>query len=142
MIDSPLARAVVRRLFVALLTSLFDMPVASLALARSPIRAPLARPLHRARASVSRVVARRAAPDAREEDDEEVGAAPSPAMLEFAEAGFPSDEDDVLDPRARDRAMNRVVDEIHELNKAEEEVLAKAFELVEKFGLKRRTTGA
>jgi hypothetical protein len=59
-------------------------------------------------------------------------------MMEFAEAGFPSDEDDVLDPRARDRAMNKVVDEIHALNAAETEVLNKAFELVEKFGLKRR----
>ncbi|ABO95834.1 predicted protein [Ostreococcus lucimarinus CCE9901] len=63
-------------------------------------------------------------------------------MLEFAEAGFPSDEDDVLDPRARDRAMNKVVDEIHELNAAETEVLNKAFELVEKFGLKRKGAGS
>ena len=67
-------------------------------------------------------------------------AEPSPSMLEFAESGFPSDEDDVMDPRARYRAMNKVVDEIHELNKAEEEVLNKAFKLVEKFGLKRKTT--
>jgi SNF2 family DNA or RNA helicase len=59
-------------------------------------------------------------------------------MLEFAEAGFPSEEDDVVDPRARDRAMNRVVDEIHELNQAENEVLEEAFKLVEKFGLRRK----
>ena len=118
------------------------MPVASLALARASTLAPLARAVHRARESTSRVVVRRANPNVSENGDEDAGATPSPAMLEFAEAGFPSDDDDVLDPRARDRAMNRVVDEIHELNKAEEEVLAKAFELVEKFGLKRKTTGA
>jgi hypothetical protein len=66
------------------------------------------------------------------DDDDEPGSIPSEAMMEFAEAGFPSDEDDVMDPRARDRAMNRVVDEIQELNKAEEEVLTAAFDLVEK----------
>lgn len=65
-------------------------------------------------------------------DDDEPGSTPSEAMMEFAEAGFPSDEDDVMDPRARDRAMNRVVEEIQELNKAEEEVLTAAFDLVEK----------
>lgn len=64
--------------------------------------------------------------------DDEPGSTPSEAMMEFAEAGFPSDEDDVMDPRARDRAMNRVVEEIQELNKAEEEVLTAAFDLVEK----------
>ena len=64
--------------------------------------------------------------------DDEPGSMPSEAMMEFAEAGFPSDEDDVMDPRARDRAMNRVVEEIQELNKAEEEVLTAAFDLVEK----------
>lgn len=63
---------------------------------------------------------------------DEPGATPSSAMLEFAEAGFPSDEDDVMDPRARDRAMNRVVEEIQELNKAEEDILNKAFALAEK----------
>lgn len=66
------------------------------------------------------------------DDDDEPGSTPSEAMMEFAEAGFPSDEDDVMDPRARDRAMNRVVEEIQELNKAEEEVLTAAFDLVEK----------
>jgi len=78
--------------------------------------------------------------DAEEKDDDDVdvGATPSRSMLEFAEAGFPSEEDDVVDPRARDRAMNRVVDEIHELNQAENEVLEEAFKLVEKFGLRRK----
>jgi hypothetical protein len=38
--------------------------------------------------------------------------------------------------------MNKVVDEIHELNAAETEVLNKAFELVEKFGLKRKGAGS
>ena len=65
-------------------------------------------------------------------DDDEPCSTPSEAMMEFAEAGFPSAEDDVMDPRARDRAMNRVVEEIQELNKAEEEVLTAAFDLVEK----------
>lgn len=74
----------------------------------------------------------------KEDDDVDVGATPSRSMLEFAEAGFPSEEDDVVDPRARDRAMNRVVDEIHELNQAENEVLEEAFKLVEKFGLRRK----
>jgi hypothetical protein len=69
------------------------------------------------------------------------GAEPSSTMLEFAEAGFPSDagegdedDGDVLDPRARDRQMNRVVEEIHELVDAELDVLGRAFALVDKLG--------
>ena len=89
-----------------------------------------------------RTTARAADDTADETEGDDEGAAPSRSMLEFAEAGFPSDEDDVLDPRARDRAMNKVVDEIHELNAAETEVLNKAFELVEKFGLKRKGAGS
>lgn len=88
---------------------------------------------------VARVTVRAAEHDAEKDDDDvDVGATPSRSMLEFAEAGFPSEEDDVVDPRARDRAMNRVVDEIHELNQAENEVLEEAFKLVEKFGLRRK----
>jgi hypothetical protein len=109
--------------------------------------APIARPPARATTRVERARARgaitRRATDADGADAaNEPGAEPSAAMLEFGEAGFPSDEDDVLDPRARDRAMNKVVDEIHELNAAETEVLNKAFELVEKFGLKRKGAGS
>ena len=40
---------------------------------------------------------------------------------------------------ARDRAMNKVVDEIHELNRAESEVLEEAFKLAGKFGSGRKS---
>ena len=86
-----------------------------------------------------RTTARAADDTADETEGDDEGAAPSRSMLEFAEAGFPSEEDDVVDPRARDRAMNKVVDEIHELTRAESEVLEEAFKLVEKFGLRRKS---
>jgi len=91
---------------------------------------PLARATPSARVAPA-IVARAAV------EDKDLGAEPSAAMLEFAERGFPSDagegeedEGDITDPRARDRQMNRVMEEIHELVDAEQEVLNKAFALV------------
>lgn len=101
-----------------------------------PRNHPLARAPRTARIPAA-IVARAAADDVVADP----GAEPSSTMLEFAEAGFPSDagegdedDGDVLDPRARDRQMNRVVEEIHELVDAELDVLGRAFALVDKLG--------
>ena len=60
----------------------------------------------------------------------------SNAMQEFAEAGFPSDEDDAKDPVSRTKAMNTAVDDLYKLMDAEVEVLGEAFDLLEKLGVK------
>lgn len=108
-----------------------------------PAHHPLARAPRTARVTPGFVLRAAAASNERDGDDvvADPGAEPSSAMLAFAEAGFPSDagegdedEGDVLDPRARDRQMNRVVDEIHELVDAELDVLERAFALVDKLG--------
>lgn len=65
-----------------------------------------------------------------------VGERMSAAMAEFAEAGFPSDEDDAKDPIARTKAMNGAVDDLYALMDSEVEVLGQAFDLLEQLGVK------
>ena len=61
----------------------------------------------------------------------------SNAMQEFAEAGFPSDEDDAKDPVSRTKAMNTAVDDLYKLMDAEVEVLGEAFDLLGVKGLEK-----
>lgn len=58
------------------------------------------------------------------------------AIAEFADAGFPSEEGDAVDPVSRTKAMNGAVDDLNVLMDAESEVLGQAFELLEKMGIK------
>ena len=60
----------------------------------------------------------------------------SNAMQEFAEAGFPSDEDDAKDPVSRTKAMNSAVDDLYSLMDSEVQVLSEAFDLLEQLGVK------
>ena len=57
-------------------------------------------------------------------------------MAAFADAGFPSDEDDAMDPISRTKAMNGAVDDLNSLMDSEVEVLGEAFDLLEKLGVK------
>ena len=57
-------------------------------------------------------------------------------MQEFAEAGFPSDEDDAKDPVSRTKAMNSAVDDLYSLMDSEVQVLSEAFDLLEQLGVK------
>ena len=60
----------------------------------------------------------------------------SGAMKEFADAGFPSEEGDAQDPVSRTKAMNGAVDDLNTLMDSELEVLGKAYDILEKIGLK------
>jgi hypothetical protein len=57
-------------------------------------------------------------------------------MAEFAAAGYPSEEGDATDPVSRTKAMNGAVDDLNNLMDSEVEVLGKAFDLLEKMGVK------
>jgi len=105
-------------------------------------------PLSIARAVVDPRVKRRAtrvisrATEEGEEKAEEAEVEGSPeervsnAMQEFAEAGFPSDEDDAKDPVSRTKAMNSAVDDLYSLMDSEVQVLSEAFDLLEQLGVK------
>ena len=70
------------------------------------------------------------------DDAETMEARVSGAMQEFADAGFPSEEGDAQDPVSRTKAMNGAVEDLNTLMDAEVEVLGKAFDLLEKLGIK------
>ena len=86
----------------------------------------------------SRAVQLRATEDDKEgeemEDTQE--ARVSGAMKEFADAGFPSEEGDAQDPVSRTKAMNGAVEDLNTLMDSELEVLGKAYDILEKIGLK------
>ena len=109
---------------------------------RSRIRArasvkPAARSLsRRAERSVRVCATEDETEDAETEDVETMEARVSGAMQEFADAGFPSEEGDAVDPVSRTKAMNGAVDDLNVLMDAESEVLGQAFELLEKMGIK------
>ena len=69
-----------------------------------------------------------------EEDTPEVRV--TGALQEFADAGFPSEEGDAVDVVSRTKAMNGAVEDLNSLMDSELEVLGKAFELLEKLGIK------
>lgn len=58
------------------------------------------------------------------------------ALQEFADAGFPSEEGDAVDVVSRTKAMNGAVEDLNSLMDSELEVLGKAFDLLEKLGIK------
>lgn len=58
------------------------------------------------------------------------------ALQEFADAGFPSGEGDAVDVVSRTKAMNGAVEDLNSLMDSELEVLGKAFDLLEKLGIK------
>ena len=92
-------------------------------------------------ARASRVVLARAAEEDVDVDDEKRASEDpegkiSSAMAAFADAGFPSDEDDAMDPISRTKAMNGAVDDLNSLMDSEVEVLGEAFDLLEKLGVK------
>ena len=80
----------------------------------------------------------RAAEDAEKAKDEEdtPEARVEGAMAEFAAAGYPSEDGDATDPVSRTKAMNGAVDDLNNLMDSEVEVLGKAFDLLEKMGVK------
>lgn len=94
----------------------------------SPVRRRLASPLVRATENPD------VPPEADAEDTPE--ARVGNAIAEFADAGFPSEEGDAVDPVSRTKAMNGAVDDLNVLMDAESEVLGQAFELLEKMGIK------
>ena len=69
-----------------------------------------------------------------EEDTPEVRV--TGALQEFADAGFPSEEGDAVDVVSRTKAMNGAVEDLNSLMDSELEVLGKAFDLLEKLGIK------
>ena len=62
----------------------------------------------------------------------------SESMKEFAEEGYPSDEDDIKDPRERDKAMKEAVGDVMSMAQSEADVINQAYDLIEKLspGLK------
>ena len=62
----------------------------------------------------------------------------SESMKEFAEEGYPSDEDDIKDPRERDKAMKEAVGDVLSMAQSEADVINQAYDLIEKLspGLK------
>jgi hypothetical protein len=113
--------------------------------ARVRVAAPRSRGAARASTSARAVAAGVVLARAAEEDidvDDEKRASEDPegkissAMAAFADAGFPSDEDDAMDPISRTKAMNGAVDDLNSLMDSEVEVLGEAFDLLEKLGVK------
>ena len=64
----------------------------------------------------------------------------SESMKAFAEEGYPSDEDDIKDPRERDRAMKEAVGDVLAMAQSEADVINQAYDLIEKLspGLKMK----
>ena len=62
----------------------------------------------------------------------------SESMKEFAEEGYQSDEDDIKDPRERDKAMKEAVGDVLSMAQSEADVINQAYDLIEKLspGLK------
>ena len=64
----------------------------------------------------------------------------SKSMRDLAEEGYPSDEDDIKDPRERDRAMKEAVGDVLNMARSEADVINQAYDLIEKLspGLKMK----
>jgi len=64
----------------------------------------------------------------------------SKSMRDFAEEGYPSEEDDIKDPRERDRAMKEAVGDVLDMARSEADVINQAYDLIEKLspGLKMK----
>ena len=56
----------------------------------------------------------------------------SKSMRDFAEEGYPSEEDDIKDPRERDRAMKEAVGDVLDMARSEADVINQAYDLIEK----------